>query len=38
MPTCPNCGSIVMEGDTYCSHCGAHFEGADEDCDDEYDF
>lgn len=26
MPTCPNCGSIVMEGDPYCSHCGAHFK------------
>lgn len=24
MPTCPDCGSIVMEGDPYCSHCGAH--------------
>lgn len=28
MPTCPNCGSIVMEGDPYCSHCGAHFNWA----------
>ena len=26
MPTCSNCGSIVMEGDPYCSHCGAHFK------------
>lgn len=26
MPTCPNCGSVVMEGDPYCSHCGAHFK------------
>ena len=25
MPTCPNCGSIVMDGDPYCPHCGAHF-------------
>ena len=24
MPTCPDCGSIIMEGDPYCSHCGAH--------------
>ena len=22
MPTCPNCGEIVMNGDPYCSHCG----------------
>ena len=35
MPTCPNCGSIVMEGDPYCSHCGAHFKwsGIDEEDD-----
>ena len=26
MPTCPNCGSIVMDGDPYCSHCGAPFK------------
>ena len=25
MPLCPNCGEIVMEGDSFCSHCGAHF-------------
>ncbi|MBQ2666524.1 hypothetical protein [Methanobrevibacter sp.] len=25
MNTCPNCGSIVMRGEPYCSHCGAHF-------------
>lgn len=24
MPTCPDCGSIIMQGDPYCSHCGAH--------------
>lgn len=24
MPTCLDCGSIVMEGDPYCTHCGAH--------------
>ena len=23
MPTCPNCGEIVMNGDPYCPHCGA---------------
>lgn len=23
MQTCPNCGSIVMRGDPYCTHCGA---------------
>ena len=36
MPTCPNCGSIVMEGDPYCSHCGAHFKwsGLDDDIGD----
>ena len=26
MLTCPNCGSIVMEGDSYCSHCRAHLK------------
>ena len=25
MPTCPNCGEIIMEGDPYCSHCGTAF-------------
>lgn len=33
MPVCPNCGEIVMEGDPYCSHCGATFIWDD----DEYD-
>lgn len=23
MPTCPNCGEIVMNGDPYCPHCGS---------------
>ena len=23
MQTCPNCGTIVMRGDPYCTHCGA---------------
>ena len=31
MPTCPNCGSVVMEGDPYCSHCGAHFKWSNTD-------
>ena len=26
MPTCPDCGSIIMEGDPYCPHCGAHLK------------
>lgn len=26
MPTCPNCGTIIMEGDPYCSHCGNHLQ------------
>ena len=26
MPTCPNCGTIIMEGDPYCSHCGSHLQ------------
>ena len=33
MPTCPNCGEIVMNGDPYCSHCGATFRR-----DDDVDF
>ena len=31
MPTCPDCGSIIMEGDPYCPHCGAHLSWSDED-------
>ena len=30
MPTCPDCGSIIMKGDPYCSHCGAHLTWSDE--------
>lgn len=30
MPTCPDCGSIIMEGDPYCSHCGAHLSWSDD--------
>lgn len=29
MKTCPDCGSLIMEGDPYCSHCGAHLSGSD---------
>ena len=36
MPTCPNCGEIVMNGDPYCSHCGTTFSwGDDEDDEDD---
>ena len=39
MPMCPNCGSIVMEGDPYCSHCGAHFKWSHfDDGDDACDY
>ena len=33
MTTCPNCGSIVMNGDSYCTHCGStlRWSGNDED-------
>lgn len=36
MPTCPNCGEIVMQGDPYCSHCGTAFRWR-EDEDDYFD-
>ena len=26
MPTCPNCGEIVMNGDPYCPNCGTTFK------------
>ena len=26
MNTCPDCGSMIMEGDPYCSHCGVHLQ------------
>ena len=26
MSTCPNCGTVIMEGDPYCSHCGSHLQ------------
>lgn len=31
MATCPNCGEIIMEGDSYCSHCGAHLQWNERD-------
>ena len=31
MATCPDCGSIVMKGDPYCSHCGAHLIWSDDE-------
>lgn len=30
MPTCPDCGEIIMEGDPYCSSCGAHLMWSDD--------
>ena len=33
MATCPDCGEIVMEGDPYCSNCGATFRWVDDDDD-----
>ena len=30
MHTCPDCGSMIMEGDPYCSHCGAHLSWSDD--------
>lgn len=30
MANCPDCGSIIMEGDPYCSHCGSHLAWSDE--------
>jgi len=37
MPTCPNCGEIVMNGDPYCSNCGTTFDWYDEDEDEDED-
>lgn len=31
MPTCPNCGEIVMNGDPYCPNCGTIFRNPEED-------
>lgn len=33
MATCPDCGEIVMEGDPYCEHCGAHLIWIDDEDD-----
>lgn len=33
MPTCPNCGSIIMKGDAYCSHCGTALKWENEEQD-----
>lgn len=29
MSVCPNCGSLVLEGDPYCEHCGTHLSGSE---------
>lgn len=34
MPTCPNCGELLMTGDPYCTHCGATIRWYDEEEDD----
>ena len=43
MATCPNCGEIVMDGDSYCSHCGSTLRwnsdddaGSHDESDDSY--
>ncbi len=33
MPTCPNCGNIVMNGDPYCPHCGTTFKRIEDEMD-----
>lgn len=40
MNTCPDCGTLVMEGDPYCSHCGAHLLWSDDEYEsgEEYGF
>ena len=30
MHTCPDCGTIIMKGDPYCPHCGAHLVWSDD--------
>ncbi len=35
MPTCPNCGEIVMNGDPYCPHCGTTFRWSHERGDED---
>lgn len=36
MPTCPNCGEIVMNGDPYCPHCGATFRWVEDEYEMSY--
>lgn len=36
MPTCPNCGEIVMNGDPYCPHCGTTFRWVEEEYEMRY--
>ena len=37
MATCPDCGSVIMEGDPYCEHCGAHLIWDYDDEEDDYE-
>lgn len=37
MPTCPNCGEIVMNGDPYCPNCGTIFQSRYKEEDDRAD-
>ena len=34
MPTCPNCGEIVMNGDPYCPNCGTIFSNSNDRYED----
>ncbi len=34
MPTCPNCGELLMTGDPYCTHCGATIRWYDDEEDE----
>ncbi len=36
MPTCPNCGSIIMQGNPYCTHCGTTLSWENDDYDSTY--
>lgn len=35
MPTCPNCGEIIMNGDPYCPNCGTTFRWSHERGDED---